>query len=275
MERAYELDDGLYVLTSWIPVPTIGLLPANAFLVNAERPYLVDTGVLTEGEAFVREVEAVIDPAELELIYLTHTDPDHIGALLPLLELAPRAKVITTFIAVAKLQLGLRALPPDRIHLLNPGAQIDLGDRTLVAMAPPVFDSPETTMVYDSRLDALFSADCFGGPQQAPVMLANELSEERLAGSQRLWAAVDAPWIHSIDRDRFDAQLAELDRLDPAWVLSSHLPPARAMTSTLCRNLGSAPDAPPFVGPDQPAFEEILKAAALAAATPVPTPPMA
>ena len=42
-------------------------------------------------------------------------------------------------------------------------------------------------------------------------------------------------------------------------VLSSHLPAAPgAMTERLLASLAEAPDAPPFVGPDQAALEQML-----------------
>lgn len=259
MEQPQPIQPDLYVLPSLVPVPTIGLLPVNAFLVKARQPYLVDTGTLPDGDAFVRAVEAVIEPADLRWIYLTHTDPDHIGALATLLELAPQARVVTTFIAMAKLDIGLRPLPPDRVLLRNPGESVDLGDRALSVMRPPLFDAPETTMVYDSHLDALFSADSFGGPLGAPVQMANDLPEETLRDSQLLWASVDAPWIQHIDRQRFAAVLRQTADLDPEWILSAHLPPARAMASQLCHNLSLAPDAAPFAAPDQPAFEAMMR----------------
>lgn len=261
MEPTFEAQPGVYVLPSLIPVPTIGLLPANAFLVEAEQPYLVDTGILADGEAFVAALEELFDPSDLQWIFLTHTDPDHIGALMPLLDRAPDAEVITTFLGLAKLQLGLRALPPSRVRLANPGERIDLGDRVLSVMVPPVFDAPETTMVHDSELDALFCADAFGGPLAEPVQLANELSSRQLEESQLLWASVDAPWLHHVDRDRFAAELRHIADLDPAWVFSAHLPPARRMARTLCDNLVKAPDAAPFASPDQAAFEAMLRQA--------------
>jgi glyoxylase-like metal-dependent hydrolase (beta-lactamase superfamily II) len=264
MEPSRELLPDLHLLSTYVPVPTIGLLPVNAFLVKGKHPYLVDTGLLSEADELQRQVEALIDPADLRWIYLTHSDPDHIGALLPLLDRAPRAKVITSFVAVAKLQLGLRPLPPDRVLLLNPGERLDLGDRTLTVMRPPLFDAPETTMVYDGRLNTLFSADSFGGPLSAPTAQANDLPPDQLEASQRLWATVDAPWIHDIDRKRFATQLGRIDDLNPALLLSAHLPPAQRMAKALCRNLAKAPETAPFAAPDQPAFEAILRAAAAA-----------
>ncbi|MHB8872979.1 MAG: oxygen-binding di-iron domain-containing protein [Myxococcaceae bacterium] len=259
MEKPYEIQSDIHVFPAYVPVPAIGLLPVNGFLVRAAQPYLVDTGLPMDAEAYVHAVEDVIDPTDLKWIYLTHTDPDHIGALVALLDRAPGAKIITTLVAFAKLQIGLRPLPPDRVVLLNPGERLNLGDRALSVMRPPLFDAPETTMVHDSRLDALFSADAFGGPLDEPAALANELPDARLEPSQLLWASVDAPWIHYVDRRRFGAYLAEIQELDPAWVFSSHLPPARRMAKTLCRTLYKAPDAAPWVAPDQAAFQALMR----------------
>jgi flavorubredoxin len=262
MEASFQIQTGVHTLPTYILVPTIGLLPANAFLVEGEQPYLIDTGVLADEKAFVAAVEALMDPAALRWIYLTHTDPDHIGALLPLLERAPQAKVITTFIGFAKLQLSLRPVPPWRIRLANPGERLKLGDRSLLVLRPPLFDAPETTMVYDAELDTLFSSDAFGAPLAEPVMTANELMEDRLREAELLWASVDAPWCHHVDRARFCSRLNEISELDPTWIMSSHLPAARGMARQLCENLTHAPDAAPFLSPDQKAFEAMLKSAA-------------
>jgi flavorubredoxin len=269
MEASFQVQPGVHTLPAYVPVPTIGLLPVNAFLVEGEQPYLIDTGLLADEKAFLTAVEALIDPAELRWIYLTHTDPDHIGALVPLLERAPQAKLITTFIAFAKLQLGLHAISPWRIRMANPGEGINLGDRTLTVLRPPLFDAPETTMVHDSALDTLFSADSFGAPLAEPVLTANELAVDRLREAELLWASVDAPWIHHIDRARFGNRLSEIAELDPTWIMSTHLPAARGMAKTLCENLSHAPDAAPYLSPDQKAFEEILRASAPAAAATV------
>lgn len=54
--------------------------------------------------------------------------------------------------------------------------------------------------------------------------------------------------------------MAGIHRLDPATILSSHLPPAAGMTDTLLGHLGAALAAPPFVGPDQAALERLMRA---------------
>ncbi|MCG7755016.1 MBL fold metallo-hydrolase, partial [Flavihumibacter cheonanensis] len=91
---------------------------------------------------------SVIDPEDLRWIWLTHTDFDHIGALHQLLEENPRIRVITTFLGVGIMSLTA-PLPMERVFLVNPGQDITVGDRTLTAVKPPVFDNPSTTGFYD------------------------------------------------------------------------------------------------------------------------------
>jgi flavorubredoxin len=166
--------------------------------------------------------------------------------------------VVTTFLGMGK--LGLLGLPVDRVHLLNPGQSLDAGDRRLLAVAPPVFDAPESTGLFDPATGTLFSADCFGALLPTPATRAADVDQEVLRAGMIGWATVDAPWLHRVERARFRESLQAVADLKPKAVLSSHLPPAEGMTDTLLRNLALAPDAPPFIGPDQAALERMLAA---------------
>src|SRR5690606_14274500 len=132
------------LISATLPIPGLGVLPVNAFAIRAREPVLVDTGVIALGDAYLEQICATLDPAELRWIWLTHTDADHTGALDRLLALAPRARVVTSFLGMGKLGL-VRPLPSERVFLINPGQTLNVGDRTLVAVRPPVYDAPETT----------------------------------------------------------------------------------------------------------------------------------
>ncbi|MFU8875644.1 hypothetical protein [Micromonospora sp. SL4-19] len=73
-----------------------------------------------------------------------------------------------------------------------------------------------------------------------------------------LWATVDSPWVHTVDPARFLATLQPLRAMDPAAILSTHLPPAVGCTSDLLDTIAAAPYADPFVGPDQAALQQML-----------------
>lgn len=258
MEAAYQIAPDVHALPAYFPVPTIGLMTVNAYLVKGEQPYLVDTGLMNDKGAFAEALSKLIDLKDLRWIYLTHDDSDHIGSLHDLLERAPNAKVITSFRAMGR--LSLRApLPPPRAHFLNPGETLNIGDRNLKAMMPPTYDSPATTMVFDDRLGALFSSDCFGGPLHAPAQAAAQIPAEDLAKAQLLWTSVESPWVHGCDRKPYEKALDELRALKPEWILSTHLPPAKGLIDTFCDTLRRLPDSTPFAGPNQAAFAEMLK----------------
>jgi flavorubredoxin len=71
-------------------------------------------------------------PADVRWIWLTHPDRDHTGALFDLLEAAPQARLVTTFLGAGILSTQW-PLPLDRVYLLNPGQSLEVGDRTLTA----------------------------------------------------------------------------------------------------------------------------------------------
>jgi hypothetical protein len=233
------------------------MVPVNAYVLQAREPVLIDTGLIAEHDEFMATLESVMDPRDLRWLWLTHPDPDHVGSLQQLVTDNPRLRVITTFLGFGMLSLFC-PLPPDRIFLLNPGQTLDVGDRTLLAVMPPTFDNPATTALFDARLGALFSSDCFGAVLAVPAEQAGDLSPADLRQGQLLWGSVDSPWVSKVQRPRFSQDLAALGQLEPKLILSSHLPPARGLTQQLLANLELLPDAPPFTGPDQAAMERML-----------------
>lgn len=245
-------------IVSYIPIPGYGTLPVNAFVIKAEQPVLVDTGLASLRSDFMRELRSVINPAEIRWIWLTHADMDHLGNYEAVLAEAPNARVVTSYIGMAK--IGLHGLPQDRVFLLNPGQSLDVGDRKLLAVKPPTYDAPETAGLYDSKSSTLISADCFGALLEKPFETAADIEQDSLREGSILWSTIDAPWLSVIDPDKFGKTLQTIEKLNANTVLSSHLPAAEGMTKTLLDILAEAYKAPEFVGPDQQALEKMMAA---------------
>lgn len=255
-----RVEPDLHVFTSHLPIPTEGVLPVNAFLLRAKEPVLVDTGLQAWGASFVAALRAATPLDELRWIWITHADPDHTGGLARVLAAAPRARVVTSFLGMGK--LALLGLPVDRVLLLNPSQALDVGDRRLVAFRPPSFDAPETTGFIDVRTRTMFSSDCFGALLSEPADDARLLPEDERRRGIVTWATVDAPWLENVDLEYFRAALDDVRDLDPALVLSAHLPPARGMIDALVDDLACAAGAAPYVGPDQQALLRMMRQAA-------------
>ncbi|MBX3473388.1 MAG: MBL fold metallo-hydrolase [Planctomycetes bacterium] len=255
--EAAQVSDDTFRLAAFTPLPGLGLLPVNAFLIRGAEPVLVDTGLAGQRDSFLRALVSVIDPAELRWIWITHMDPDHIGSLQPVLEAAPQARLVTTYLGMGK--AGLLGLPLNRVYLLNPGQSLAVGDRELLAIKPPVFDAPETTGLFDRSSGTLISSDSFGAVLQSPMESASEVPDAELREGMGLWASVDAPWLQLVDQSRFQDSIDALAALRPSRVLSSHLPPAEGPSLTrVLANLKAVTDVPAFLGPDQAQLELMM-----------------
>jgi hypothetical protein len=250
---------GVDVITTTADIPALGSIAINAFVLHGSEPVLVDTGTVAGAPEFMTALASVIDPSDLRWIWLTHTDFDHIGSLAALLQANPNLRVITSFLGVGIMGLSSAPLPMDRVHLVNPGQSVTVGDRRLTAVRPPVYDNPITTGFVDDRSGTLFSSDCFGALLPAVPEDAADLDTADLRAGQVLWATIDSPWVHRVDRDVFGHALDQMRGIQPTLVCSSHLPPAPgAMLEVFLESLAMVPAADPFVGPDHAALEAML-----------------
>lgn len=242
------------LLPSYVPLPGLGVLPINAYLIRAREPVLVDTGISVLHDDFMRALRQLIDPADLRWIWITHADADHVGNLRAVLAEAPQARIVTNYLGVGK--LSLQQLPLERSYLLNPGQLLDVGDRQMLAHRPPVYDAPETLSLFDTRTRHLFSSDCFGAVMERPYGTASAIPAAELHAGLTLWSSIDAPWLVHMSRGQLVDAFRPLHDISPHTILSSHLPPATGINDALFECLIAAREAPPFVGPDQAALEQ-------------------
>lgn len=260
------------MISTLYPIPGLGFVPINAFVLHAQEPVLVDTGPIVFRELYLDAIRQLIDLHELRWIYLTHADPDHVGCLRDVLMAAPNARLVTTFLGLGR--LGLYAsMSPDRVYLLNPGQRLSVGDRELEVIEPATFDAPDTTGFVDSKTRALFSSDSFGGVLAAPAESAADISAPALRDAVVLWTTIDSPWLGKLAKPALDDRLNRVRELAAPIVLSSHLPPAFGLLDVLLEHIAAAHERPRFVGPDQAALAAMLASLAGAPAAAAPAHP--
>jgi hypothetical protein len=270
MDAPYQAAPDVHVLPTNLALPGLGVLPVNAYVLLAEEPVLIDTGVGPDADEFIDALASVIDPAALRWVWLTHDDADHTGSIQRVFEMAPHARLVTH--AFSALRMGTWwPVPLDRVHAIRIGDRLPVGDRTLRAVPPPLYDSPMSTGLLDEATGALFSVDSFGAILPEAVQDAAEVPKDALAGGMRAWAASDSPWAHLLDRQRFAQVLDGVRRLQPSRIFSSHLPAASGTSlEGFLQVLESVPDAEPAVAPSHEEFSYML--AAMMATQPEPQP---
>ena len=260
MDSPYQATPDVHVLPTSLPLPGVGVLPVNAYVLLAEEPVLIDSGIGIDREAFIDALSSVVDPAALRWIWLTHDDADHTGSLQRVMELAPNARLVTNAFSALRMSTWW-PVPLERVHAVRAGDRISVGDRTLRAVTPPLFDNPLSIGLFDEATGALFSVDSFGALLPEATQDAAQVPAEALAGGMRAWSTADSPWAHLLDRSLYGEVLDRVRQLQPSQILSSHLPAAKGTSlEQFLEILESVPDAEPAVAPNQEEFGFMLEA---------------
>lgn len=256
MEEPYRALGDVHVLPSSQSAPGYGILPVNAYLVGANEPMLVDTGLASDRESFLESVWGLVEPDELRWVFLTHEDRDHAGNLLPVLEVAPRAQLVTNYVTVGKL-LEAWSLPLDRVRVVNPGEWFSAAGRKLLVIRPPAYDASGTVGLWDPTTKALFTVDAFGTYLPELVRDLSDLPDDDVQDGLITFNRANHPWTAVADGVKFRRALAELREAGPEVILSSHSVLAPGRAEGLFEAMAALPDLEPFVAPDQSRFEEL------------------
>lgn len=262
MDAPYEGSSDVHVLPAHLSMPGVGVLPVNAYLLMAEEPVLIDTGLGFDAEELIEAVSSYVALEQLKWIWLTHDDADHTGAIQRVMELAPHATLVTHALSALRMA-SWWPVPLERVHAVRFGDEIHVGDRTLTAVAPPLFDNPMSTGLLDRSTGALFSVDAFGAILPEPTQDAADVPPEALAGGMVGWATSDSPWAHVTDRAKFGEVLDRVRQIQPSRIFSSHLPAASGTSlEDFLKVLETVPDAEPFMPPDAEQFARMIEAMA-------------
>jgi len=243
----YRIEEDAHLIEQHVSVDGSTRM-VNSLVIRSQRPTIIDTCYPPLAETFLSDLRSLFDPSSVAYVGITHADPDHTGALVPLLELAPSAKVLTNAMGRAKL-MGDFGLPAERFQLVNPGDTVDLGDRTLATTWVPLFDQPETMGFFDERTRVLYSSDCFGAIISEPVAFADEVETNEYREGFLYWNQSNHHWVHLVDPAKFSVEVNAIRRMEPRVIVSSHGPAIRDEIERALGWLEILPSTEPFSFP--------------------------
>jgi flavorubredoxin len=213
---------------SWL-IPTLAAEPSGAFfgahslVITGREPIVVDTGCSLVRDQWAASAFAVVDPADVRWIFISHDDHDHIGNLPFVLEQCPNATLVCSFSIVSRLA-GDVELPLERMRWVDGGGSFDAGDRILQVVRPPMFDSPATRGLFDPATGLLWAADSFGTFFPGEAYEADDIPADLYDATFELLNAWNTPWLEWVDVDRFGAHVATTAELPLRVVASAHGP---------------------------------------------------
>lgn len=195
----------------------------NSLVIRGAEPVVVDTGAPEHRDQFLEDLCSIVEPQDIRWIFISHDDVDHHGNLPALVELAPNATVIVTWFLAERMGASL-GVSPLRQRWVGDGERIDVGDRTLVALRPPVYDSPTTRGLFDPTTGVYWSSDAFATPMPTPVRDVAALDPVCWDEGMLMFNQYLSPWLSLVDERRFQGEVDRVQALGASCIVGAHTP---------------------------------------------------
>ena len=172
----------------------------------------------------------MVDPQEVGWIFISHEDPDHVGNLDEVMAACPNANLVCSW-ALTERYANAFDFPLERCRWMDDGVTFDAGDRQMAVVRPPLYDSPTTRGLLDTKTGVYWAVDSFATPVPGGDGAENlardvaELDEEFWTHGMTMFAInALAPWLRLVDEDRFGAEVGRLSDLEISTIISAHSP---------------------------------------------------
>jgi flavorubredoxin/flavin reductase (DIM6/NTAB) family NADH-FMN oxidoreductase RutF len=138
----------------------------NAFLVRGERTALIDTSHAKFRDSWLPLLREQIDPAAINVLIVSHTEPDHSGLIGDLIDANPEIEIIASKVAIQFLENQVHR--PFRSRAVKSGDTLDLGcgadgvEHRFEFLSAPNLHWPDTIFSFDHGTGILYTCDAFG-----------------------------------------------------------------------------------------------------------------
>ncbi len=149
----------------------------NSMVILGQEPIIVDTGTPANREQWLEDVFSLVEPDDVRWIFLSHDDVDHSGNLDEVMTACPKAQLVCNW-AMVERHTNCFDFPLERCRWIMHDESFSIGDRTLHAVRPPVFDSPTTRGLFDPTTGVYWAVDTFATPLPDPHVAIADLDPE-------------------------------------------------------------------------------------------------
>jgi flavorubredoxin len=225
MEQYQQVTDNV----SWVGVrhpdleifdelfPTHNGTTYNSYVVRGQnKTALIDTVKAPFTDEFLDKIESAVGFDQIDLVVISHTEPDHSGALGRLLEKRPDLPVYCSRPAQNFLTQLLNH--PFNANVVSDGDEIDLGGMTLRFILAPYLHWPDTIFTYLVEEEILFPCDAFGAHYCASKLFDDEIPDFS-HDFHFYFDCIMRPF-----KDKVRDAVAKVDKLDLKMICPSHGP---------------------------------------------------
>ncbi len=189
----------------------------NAYLILDREPTLVDTVKAPFAADLLRNISGLVNPADIRWVVCNHAEPDHAGALSPVMEACPNATLVCD--AKCKDVLSIyHDASKWKFKVVKTGDSLPLGKRALEFIETPMAHWPESMATWIPQDRLLFSMDAFGQHYATSGRFDDEAQDTVLYFEAKTYVAN----ILMLYAGPVTKAVAAVRQLDPAIIAPSH-----------------------------------------------------
>lgn len=234
----------------------------NSVVIIGDEPIIVDTGSPANRVQWLEDVFSLVEPGDVRWVFLSHDDVDHTGNLAEVMDRCPNATLVCSW-ALLERHTNAFDFPLPRCRWVNDGDRLDVGDRTLQVIRPPVYDSPTTRGLFDPKSGVYWAVDCFATPMPGGVVSSvAELDPGFWSeGHAMFMHHALAPWLSLVDQARFTDVTRRIQSVGMTTIATAHSPIVPESHIGQAFDMVCAlPTTPPPPLPDQAMLDQVLAA---------------
>ena len=195
----------------------------NTMLIRGEQPVVVDTGASEHREQYLEDLFSLVEPEDVRWVFVSHDDVDHTGNVNAVMAACPDATLIIDWFMQERMGATLE-VSPLRWRWMQDGETLDVGDRQLQLVRPPVYDSPTTRGLFDPTTGVYWASDAFATPMPVPVRDVTHIDPEVWAGGMATFNQYISPWLLLADERRYQATVDRIEAMQPTAIAGCHTP---------------------------------------------------
>jgi flavorubredoxin len=195
----------------------------NSMVIRGRQPVVIDTGAAEHRDEYLEDVFSLVEPEDVRWLFISHDDVDHTGNLNALMARCPNATLVINWFVTERMGASLE-VPPTRWRWVADGEALDVGDRVLRAVRPPVFDSPTTRGLFDPTTGVYWASDGFATPMHRPVTNVLDLDHDAWVQGMATFDNYVSPWLRITDPVRYQQTVDRVAELEPTVLAGCHTP---------------------------------------------------
>ena len=189
----------------------------NAYVIKgSEKTALIDSVDPDKTPEFLRHLEQ-LELSEIDYVVCNHAEQDHSGSIDKVLEIYPKAKVVTNDKCKGML-MDLLNLEADQFISIKDRETLSLGDKTLEFIFTPWVHWPETMSTWLHEDKILFSCDFFGSHFATSELFVNN-DPKVIEDAKRYYAEIMMPFRQPIRKN-----IEKIENLGIELIAPSHGP---------------------------------------------------